>query len=254
MLDPRRLGRDNSGLDDNDSADIMLLLVAGSPAATRIVEQTAMTSEYHVLFHEMGSYVSNIEEQETIIIGDDGTCPISQQAFVQKPADIALRFSSLRHLKQKFSGFVFGRNASLVDIVFGQDAGKRISNQHFRIYLNMDGLVMLEDLSTNGTRVDNTVLKSKDPRCEKTRVLTTNTEIIIANSAHDSEMIRFHVLIPPRSSPAQVRQFEENKQAFMSECFTGHERERVMRLQQQPFHALTRWNGGNDYTIMGMLT
>ena len=146
MLDPRRLGRDNSGLDDNDSADIMLLLVAGSPAATRIVEQTALTRDYHVLFHEMGSYTPNIEEQETIIIGEDGSCPMSPQTFVQKPADLALRFSSLDNLKQKYLGFVFGRNAAMVDIVFGQDSGKRISNQHFRIYLNTEGLVMLEDM------------------------------------------------------------------------------------------------------------
>ena len=252
MLDPRRLGRDNSGLDDGDSADIMLLLVAGSAAATRIVEQTALTREYHVLFHEIGSYVSDIEEQETIIIGEEGTYPTSQHTSVQKPADIALRFSSLTHLKQKYSGFVFGRNASLVDIVFGQDSGKRISNQHFRIYLNPEGLIMLEDLSTNGTRVDNLVLKSKDPRCEKTSVLTTNTEIISANSANDHEMIRFHVRIPPRSSQMQVRKHEDNKRAFMSECFTGQDRAKVMRVQQQPFQTLMRWNGGNDYTIMGM--
>ncbi|KAL5372642.1 hypothetical protein DPSP01_013350 [Paraphaeosphaeria sporulosa] len=251
VLDPRRVGEDNSGVGDHDSSDIILLLIAGSPAATRIVEQTALTRSYHVLFHDMESYVTNIEEQETIIIGEDGT-PRGKTS-VQRPADLALRFSSISHLKQKFSGFVFGRNANLVDIVFGQDTGKRISNQHFRIYLNAEGLAMIEDLSTNGTRVDNTVLKSKDHRAEKTRVLTSNSEIIIANSANDNEMIRFHVRIPPRSSQAQIWNYEENKRNFMSECFQGKERDKVLRRQQQPYQTLMRWNGGHNYTIMGEL-
>lgn len=251
VLDPRRVGEDNSGMGDHDSSDIILLLIAGSPAATRIVEQTALTRDYHVLFHDMESYVTNIEEQETIIIGDDGT-PRAKTS-VQRPADLALRFSSTSHLKHKFAGFVFGRNANLVDIVFGQDSGKRISNQHFRIYLNAEGLVMIEDLSTNGTRVDNTFLKSKDHRAEKTRVLTSNSEIIIANSANDKEMIRFHVRIPPRSSQAQIWNYEENKRNFMIECFQGQERDKVLRRQKQPCQTLMRWNGGNNYTIMGEL-
>ncbi|KAL5393805.1 hypothetical protein PMIN06_006788 [Paraphaeosphaeria minitans] len=251
VLDPRRVGEDNSGVGDYDSSDIILLLIAGSPAATKVVEQTALARDYHVLFHDMESYVSNIEEQETIIIGDDGT-PRGKMS-VQPPADLALRFSSISHLKQKFSGFVFGRNAHMVDIVFGQDSGKRISNQHFRIYLNAEGLVMIEDLSTNGTRVDNTFLKSKDHRAEKTRVLTSNSEIIIASSANDNEMIRFHVRIPPRSSQAQIWNYEENKRNFMSECFQGKERDKVLRRQQQPYQNLMRWNGGHNYTIMGEL-
>lgn len=251
VLDPRRIGRDNSGLDENDSSDIIVLLMASSPAAARIVEQTAQTRDYHVLYHPMHSYVSDIEEQETIIIGENGTQQHKAQNSGHRSADLALRFSSIDRLHHKFSGFLFGRNASMVDIVFGQDAGKRISNQHFRIYLNAEGLVMLEDLSTNGTRVDSAFLKSKDPRAEKTRVLTTNSEIIIANSANDHEMIRFLVRIPPRSSQAQVRNYEENKRAFMSECFVGQERDKVLRRQQQPYQTLMRWNGGNDYTIMG---
>lgn len=248
VLDPRRLGQDNSGLNDDESADIMLILVAGSPAATRIVEQTASTRDYHVLYHDtMNSY--NIEEEETIIIGDTDTYPHTQPN-VQRSADIALRFSSIKHLKQKYSGFVFGRNATLSDIVFFQDSGKRISNQHFRIYLNSEGLIMLEDLSTNGTRVDNIILKSKDPKCSKSRILTPNTEIVIANVV-DAEVIRFIVRQPPRGPREQLDRYEQNRQNFMSQCLRGEEREKVLRQQQQPFRPAMKWNGGNDYTIMG---
>ncbi|KAF1969929.1 kinase-like protein [Bimuria novae-zelandiae CBS 107.79] len=254
VLDPRRLGRDNSGLNEEDSSDIMLILVAGSPAATKIVEQMAETRDYHVLFHDMDEYVSNIEEQDTIILREDGTNPVSLPTNAQRPADLALRFSSRRYLVQMDFGWVFGRNATMSDIVFGQDSLKRISNQHFRIFLNAEGLTMIEDLSTNGTRVDNIFLRSKDPRFEKTRVLTANTDIIIANSANDHEMIRFHVRIPQRSTQAQIRNYEENKRAFMSECFSGQELEKIKKLQQQqPLPSLTRWNGGPDYTIMGEL-
>ncbi|KAJ4287345.1 Protein kinase protein rad53 [Kalmusia sp. IMI 367209] len=251
VLDPRRLGRDNSGLDDDESTDIMVILVAGSPAATRIVEQTALTRDYHVLFHDSISS-HDIEEQETIIIGEGGTIPDSTRSHVQRPADIALRFSSINHLKQKYSGFVFGRNAAMSDVVFGQDTSKRISNQHFRIYLNSEGLIMLEDLSTNGTRVDNIILKSKDPKCPKSRVLVTNTEIIIAN-VNDNEMIRFIVRQPPRGPREQIDRFEQNRQIFMSQCLRGEEREKVLRLQQQPYRQAMKWNGGIDYTIMGEL-
>ena len=42
---------------------------------------------------------------------------------------------------------------NLSDIVFGQDSGRRISNQHFRIFLEIDMVLMLQDMSTNGTVV-----------------------------------------------------------------------------------------------------
>jgi len=77
------------------------------------------------------------------------------------PCDIVLRLSA--KLKDPLSGFVFGRNKARCDIVVGSDQiTKRISNVHFRIYINEYGTIMLEDQSTNGTAVDGTLLRGKD--------------------------------------------------------------------------------------------
>jgi serine/threonine protein kinase len=248
-LDPRRLGQDSSGLDDNDITDILLILHPTTEAAKRVVAQNEKTRPEHVLCYDTpevyGASVTDIEEQETIIIGKDG------ERFGQPSpaaAEIALRFSSASLLKSKSNGFVFGRNSTTSDIVFGQDSGRRISNQHFRIYINQSGVTMLEDMSTNGTIVDNHFLKSKDPHYNKARMLSATSMITISNS-NEAEMIRFNVRIPSRGN--YRARYEENKQAFENECATGDYRQRS--LLQRPLRATMKWDGGEHYNIIGEL-
>ncbi|KAF2682409.1 Pkinase-domain-containing protein [Lentithecium fluviatile CBS 122367] len=252
VLDPRRVGRNNSGLDDNDITDIMMILHPTTPAASRIVAHTANIRPEHVLFYNaMDSYgapLADIEEQETIIIGKHGE-RLGQPSTAA--ADIALRLSSAPLLKIKSNGFVFGRNAHISDIVFGPDSGRRISNQHFKIYLNQFGIPMLEDMSTNGTVVDNTLLRSKDAHFNKARMLIPGSMITISNS-NEAEVIRFNVRIPSRGS--HEARYEENKHAFISECATGDERARALQqLLQKPFRATMKWDGGQHYNIIGEL-
>lgn len=251
MLDPRRVGRNNSGLDDNDIADIMMILHPTTPAASKIVAHTAMTRPEHVLFYDtMGSYTASfadIEEQETIIMGKDGE-RVGQSSSAA--ADIALRLSSAPLLKIKSNGFVFGRNAHISDIVFGQDSGRRISNQHFRIFINDFGIPMLEDMSTNGTVVDDTLLRGKDPHFNKARMLIAGSIITISNS-NEAEVIRFNVRVPSRGSHKE--RYEENKHAFISECITGDGRERALQqLHQRHYRATMKWDGGEHYNIIGV--
>ncbi|KAH9873876.1 hypothetical protein IAQ61_004503 [Plenodomus lingam] len=254
VLDPRRLGRNNSGLNDGDIADVLLILHPATPTAIRIVEQAAHQRPEHVLFRNslesMGSSLTDIEEQETIIIDVHGDRTGHNS---RAGADLALRMSSARRLKCKDLGFIFGRNPASADIIFGNDSGKRISNQHFRIYLNTDGIIMLEDMSTNGTIVDDVLLKCKDARFSKIRMLSSGSIICIQNS-NDAEMIKFIVRIPSRVT--SMSRFQENLRRFITEC-TPHtdedQDEAVQRITQHYGGPAMKWDGGANYNIIGQV-
>ncbi|KAI8940396.1 hypothetical protein NX059_004087 [Plenodomus lindquistii] len=254
VLDPRRLGRNNSGLNDVDIADVLLILHPATPTAIRIVEQAAQQRPEHVLFRNtldsMSSSLTDIEEQETILVDAHGN-RVGHNS--RAGADLALRMSSARDLKFKELGFIFGRNPTSADIIFGNDSGKRISNQHFRIYLNSNGIIMLEDMSTNGTVVDDVLLRSKDTRFSKIRMLSSGSIICIQNS-NDAEMIKFIVRIPSRVTSMQ--QFQRNLRNFIAEC-TPHSAENqdqaVQRITQHYGGPAMKWDGGEKYNIIGQI-
>lgn len=254
VLDPRRLGRNNSGLNDGDIADVLVILHPATPTAIKIVEQAAESRPEHVLFRNsldsMSGSLTDIEEQETIIINASGDrLGHSSRAG----ADLALRMSSARRLRSKELGFIFGRNPGSADIVFGQDSGKRISNQHFRIYLNTDGILMIEDMSTNGTIVDDALLKCKDKRFSKIRMLGSGSIICIQNS-NDAEMIKFIVRVPSRVS--YMDRFRENLRNFITECSPGSGEEQtkaVQHITHQYGGPTMKWDGGTNYNIIGQV-
>ncbi|KAL1794995.1 hypothetical protein ACET3X_006811 [Alternaria dauci] len=254
VLDPRRLGRNNSGLNDGDIADVLVILHPATPTAIRIVEQTALNRPEHVLFRgsldSMSSSISDVEEQETFIIN----APEGRQASSSRAgADLALRMSSAKRLKFKPLGFIFGRNHQSADVIFGQDSGKRISNQHFRIYLNADGLLMLDDMSTNGTIVDDSLLKCKDKRFSRMRMLSSGSIICIQNS-NDAEMIKFIVRIPSRVN--HLERFRDNLRNFITECqpdFGDAQGKAVQRITKQYGGPSMKWDGGETYNIVGQI-
>jgi hypothetical protein len=253
VLDPRRLGRNNSGLNDGDIADVLMILHPATPTAIRIVEQTAQDRPEHVLFRNpldsINSSITDIEEQETFIIN----APEGRQGGSSRAgADLALRLSSAKRLKFKPLGFIFGRNSQSADVVLGQDSGKRISNQHFRIYLNADGVLMLDDMSTNGTIVDDSLLKCKDPRFNKMRMLSSGSIICIQNS-NDAEMIKFIVRIPSRVN--HMDRFRSNLRNFITECspdFGDAQGKVLQRITKQYGGPSMKWDGGEIYNIVGM--
>ncbi|KAF2133063.1 Pkinase-domain-containing protein [Dothidotthia symphoricarpi CBS 119687] len=253
VLDPRRLGRNNSGLNDEDIADVLLILHPATPTAIKIVELAAETRPEHVLFRRnsldsMSGSLTDIEEQETIIINASGE-RVGHGS--RAGADLALRMSSVRNLRFRQLGFIFGRNPNSADIVFGQDTGKRISNQHFRIYLNSDGIIMIEDMSTNGTIVDDQLLSHKMKRFNKIRMLSSGSIISIQNS-NESEMIRFIVRIPARVS--YMDRFRDNLRHFITECAeTGNKEKALQRISKQCSGPSMKWDGGANYNLIGQI-
>jgi len=232
ILDPRRIGLNNSGLDDQDIADVLCILHPSSKGALRVVEDTADTKPHYVLsrdpFGSFGEH-ANLDAQQTLII---------EKSLFSSGSDLALRMSA--PLISPSLGFVFGRNVGLSDIVFSHDTGKRISNRHFRIYLNRDGILMIEDMSTNGTIVDNTMLKCKDPNLPSNRMLESGS---IINVASVGEGIKFIVRIPSRDGHRD--QYEANVQAFFNRCHPVQAPVLVNRHQGD-----RHWKGGDKYNFI----
>ena len=108
VLDPRRLGRNNSGLNDCDISDVLVILHPATPTAIKIVEHAAQHRPEHVLFRNsldsMSGSINDVEEQETFIINAHDGQP-GQSSRVG--ADLALRLSSAKKLKFKKLGFIF---------------------------------------------------------------------------------------------------------------------------------------------------
>ena len=121
--------------------------------------------------------------------------------------DIALRLSS--RLKDPCSGFRFGRNPQMCDIVVGQDhEEKLVSNTHFRIFVTDDDVLMLQDMSSNGTVVDDHLLKAKPDKerpdgqpahvYHTSWMLTGSSMIALVAFNQREEQIKFIVRIPDR--------------------------------------------------------
>ena len=273
VLDPRRLGRNNSGLSDSDIADVVCILHPASPAAFTIVAHTAEQSPQHVLQNDgLANFTDRplknmLEEHETFLLGSDSS---------GHAKDLALRLSS--SLKNTVLGFTFGRNPRSCDIIFDIDTVKRISNLHFRIYVTHAGIVMLEDMSTNGTLVDENHLKGKAQKVA-TQMLIQGS-VIQVPSTKPEESIKFIVRIPSREGhdtaylqnfqvfrarmDAAAREFEQQgriNHAGMANLVNGPGRQ-ALAIGESPGKAALvgssnpfgmHWSGGNKYNVVGHL-
>ncbi|KAK5117571.1 hypothetical protein LTR62_004993 [Meristemomyces frigidus] len=267
-MDPRRLGRNNSGLSEADVADVMCILHPCSPAAFLIVAKTAERSPQHVLQNDgFAQYddaltQSMLEEQETFILHTEG----SNQVM-----DLALRFST--HVLNPTWGFVFGRDQRTCDIVLAQETHKRVSNMHFSIFVNESGVLMLQDMSTNGTMVDDIVLRGKISEQPQTRMLSPGSIIQIL-SPKSEEVVKFIVRIPAREG--YEKQFEAKLGRYLKRTAHAH----AVQARQEnlaarglearepyyetasPYKAplMTRnhtygmhWGGGEKYNVVGLI-
>lgn len=147
VLDPRRLGQQNSGFSDEDISDIICILYPASETSRREVLRLAQENSPHIIGRDDADGV------ETDLSLEDEASNFGHLAHAEGNYAIILRLSS--EVKDASAGFCFGRNAVRGDIVFSGENYKRVSNVHFRIYVNNYGSVMIEDQSTNGTVVDN---------------------------------------------------------------------------------------------------
>ncbi|KAG6035271.1 hypothetical protein E4U41_006151, partial [Claviceps citrina] len=150
VLDPRRVGKQNSGFSDEDISDIICVLYPHSDSARQEVQRLAHEDSPHVIGKD------EADEVEPDYDTEDHASRFEPHPISHGNYAIILRLSS--QIKNPAAGFAFGRNTTKCDIVFVNDPVRRVSNIHFRIHVNEYGNVMIEDQSTNGTFVDRQLL------------------------------------------------------------------------------------------------
>lgn len=212
VLDPRRVGKQNSGFSDEDISDIICILYPHSDSARQEVQRLVQEDSPHV-----------IGKDEADVVQPDYELEDHASRFEPNPAGhgnhaIILRLSS--RVKDPALGFVFGRNHARCDLVFTNDPLKRVSNIHFRIYPNEHGNVMIEDQSTNGTFVDRHLLtcqqKDRTPPPTSKWVLSSGTVIKIYLHQQIRDLT-FRVRIPQRTD-----EYESAYLTKVTEYFERH--------------------------------
>ena len=221
--DPRRQGS-NSMLNEDDEADIIAVLHPSSVSAHTCVKLTAAAAPQHILQNHNQSQVQGSPSS------DGAGSSRSGRSF--QTQDIALRFSS--RVYSLCSGFYFGRAPLRSDILLCGKDESTVSSRHFRIFVNKNGILMLEDTSTNGTIVDNLVLhgsKAHPRHTERQPMITLHQgamiELPLVTRA-SGEAVRFIVNIPPRdNAPLKYRQ---NLLAYLA-CIAQEERRAAVAAQ-----------------------
>lgn len=233
--DPRRRGKTLSNMSDDDISDVICLLHPNSPAAFQAVQATILTAPEHILQNED---LDGVTEEDLLF-----------NSALQQPREIALRMSSTVHYPK--DGFRFGRNPTLCDVLLtGDQHDKLISNIHFKIFVNSQGSLMLQDLSTNGTILDDEHLKAKDRRGlpmpkPAMRALKNGAIICVLGGPNKTE-IKFVVRIPSRGDHED--QYEDKLRQYLSV------RGKVANFASMRENMYgNHWNGGSMYNFTGLL-
>ena len=235
---PRKEGF-NSTLSEQDESDIIVILLPTSPAAHEAVELTAHAAPQHILQNHGISHVYEAPDEGMTTTntrpGDDSNeeeldtqLPDQNQSTWDGPAkDIALRFSSKVH--NLGLGFTFGRNPARCDLLLSNNENVMISNRHFRIFMKSNGVLMIEDTSTNGTILDDVVLRSPkgnplghNPEAQHT-LCTGETINIPLQGKQRGQSIRFSVKTPQRSELGSEK-YHQNCVAYIK-CVEQAERQ-----------------------------
>jgi serine/threonine protein kinase len=233
--DPRRLGLHGSGMTDSDAANVICILHPASPAAHDAVIATIGQNPNHI--------IPNID-----LIADDDESLFDPAARIQPSSrEIALRLSS--PVKNPEMGFVFGRNPEKSDVLLTQDSGDAgVSNRHFRIYFNKDGVLMLQDTSTNGTLLDEKHLKCKQKRgTDEGSHMLQNGMFICVGSKNGKE-VKFLVRVPNRGDRQDA--YNANLEKYVR-GLPGPKSKLVLGAVENTCGMY--WNGGSIYNVIGCL-
>lgn len=192
----------NSG----DTTGILCVLFPTSPAARHAVTLLQHSNQDFVFAqHATAPLATNISTVTT----SDEQLEDPEPKLHQDPQShsIALRFPP--GPKDVNLGFCFGRNSQRCDIIMGENQPhRRVSNIHFRVFVNEQHILMLEDCSTNGTYVDDIFLgpvthsahgKKPENLRPQSRQLGNGTQIQVSKVTKDTkeeEEINFMVRIP----------------------------------------------------------
>lgn len=187
------LGNGNSGLTDEDAADIVCILHPDSEPARVACSEN-----------------NKLNPKNTVSLKGDNSDLTAQGLF---PCDLAVRLSA--NLKDIHLGWVFGRSHERCDFVL-RGVENKISNQHFRIYLNEHNTLMLEDMSTNGVSLDGTILryKKKEEGTPYRQTIENGSLLGIVISSVIPDNLHFIIRIPQRTDEAQDA-FDKNYVHYM---------------------------------------
>ena len=227
-MDPRRLGEYDSDLSEEDMGDVLCIFHPASVSAIRVAAAIADSAPQHTISRAQIPARPRGEEP----IEMPGTMVLAEQGLVTR--DLALRLSA--QLKDPLAGFMFGRNSQRCDFVINiptSDGTKRISNIHFRIWLTEAGIIMLEDVSTNGTWVEGRHLRHAKARegGYYRHTLTHGTLIKLQMVPGEDDDIQFVVRIPKREGPAEDL-FEQNVAKYWQRLRMFTEERAELRLKQ----------------------
>jgi len=190
-------------LEEEDLSDIYCILHPCSPVAYRATALIHQITPQFTIHAARDVRIHQRLDDHELENEDPAITALESQGLVS--CDIALRLSAA--VKNRIDGgFYFGRNLSRCDIVLGRDDEvKRVSNIHFRIYINEYSVIMLEDQSTNGTIVDGTLLRAKDKENgRESKITLEHGSVISLTVTPHEEDFRFIVRIPQRDPDVQA--------------------------------------------------
>ena len=220
-----------------DESEVICILHPGSPSSYKIVDHVAIASPQHIL---QSDYLAQVNPGRTLTFDGIDSDSESMPAPPRPPPrnlDIALRLSS--DLRDVSMGFVFGRTENRCDIVIDRtEKSKNISGIHFRIYLTPDGIIMLEDTSTNGTYVDNNLLrqKNKPNDAQQCHMLQQGSiiEIITSSPEHN---VKFIVSVPSRDNAGE--QYAQKLAQYLAYVAQVERQALAVRQARQDGHDLS---------------
>lgn len=268
IVDQRR--EDAKTMDNEmDEGDVICLLHPASPAAYHAIELIASKSPQHILQNRGLSHLFDKPEDQDSQAGiqhdsinqHQSTTPTfrsvrpDEEVHPCSPKDIALRLTS--RLRDPCMGFVFGRGLLRCDLMLSRDADyeRKISGAHFRIYFNPVGVLMLQDMSTNGTSVDGNLLKGGKLAAgsDSKRMIAGGEIIELLLAGRDTGHMRFLVTMPKRDDGGNMfnhnlakyfawrDQAERRAQAFAQAAVDGlHSITPPVVCKTNPLHRLPR--------------
>ncbi|PHH67228.1 hypothetical protein CDD81_2997 [Ophiocordyceps australis] len=268
ILDPRRVGRQNSGFSDDEISDLICILYPHSATARQEVLRMVQEGSPYIIGRD------DADEVETDFTVEDEASRFDCHPNGRGNYAIILRLSA--QVKDPIAGFTFGRNAARCDIVFANDPRRRISNVHFRIYANEYGNVMIHDQSSNGTFVDEQRLTAQ-PRNDNQAIVrwVLSSGSLIRVQLHDERCdLTFRVRVPRREGVYE-RAYMKKIGAFFAKhgprpdcedvrpraylaAATGAEAAAPVATagqarRREASRAITEWTGSGHYNKIGKI-
>lgn len=215
VIDPRRYGQQNSGMTTEDLTDIFCTLHPITMPACAAVSRIHDKTPEHTTNASLPRDTAKDFEGHNPANSPDSFA-LAERGLTS--CDLALRLSGTQ--KSLEGGYVFGRHAARCDFELGiDDPKRRISNIHFRIFIMEHGTIMIEDSSTNGTLVNNRLLR-KGANGQLRHTIDNGTIIGFVPAFEGEDVIKFIVRVPNRDGIYEDM-FNDNLDAYLARLRDG---------------------------------